>query len=114
MNGTPEGPTFEDAAFLETIAKGFAAVKIKQGLTAKAMVAAQASTRQFHDHADQLNAIAKRIRESAAAGTFPKSEVLGILADIRTKLYGPRASIGNASLEYLSGEIDRVVAEVNA
>ncbi len=67
VDDTPKGPTFEDAVFLEAIAKGFAAVKIKQGLTAKAMVAAQASTRQFHDHADQLNAIAKRIREAAAA-----------------------------------------------
>ena len=60
-------PTIEDAAFLEAIAKGFAAVKIKPGLTASALINAQKNTREFHAHAEQLVAIAKRIRAAAAA-----------------------------------------------
>lgn len=68
MNGTPNGPTFEDAAFLETIAKGFAAVKVRpNGLSASQMSAAQAGTREFREWAERLSAIAKKIREAAAA-----------------------------------------------
>lgn len=65
---TPKGPTFEDAAFLETIAKGFAAVKVRpKGLSASQMTAAQAGTREFRERANRLNEIAKKIREAVAA-----------------------------------------------
>ena len=64
-------PTLEDAAFLDMIAVGFEAVKIKTGLTASQMVNAQKNTKEFHVHAERLRVIAKKIRAVTTAALAP-------------------------------------------
>ena len=63
MNGN-NGEPLDDAEFLELMAKGMEAVKVRpKGNTAGEISAAQASTRLFTEKGRRLREIAARLRE---------------------------------------------------
>jgi hypothetical protein len=58
----------DDAAFLETLAKGFDNVKIKpRSNTGSEIQRAHEGTKQFRDRSIRLRAIARRLREGPPA-----------------------------------------------
>lgn len=67
MKDDGEDMALDDPSFLERIAKGFEAVKIRpRSETASEIANANAGTRQFRDRAIRLRAISRRIRERPA------------------------------------------------